>query len=133
MSRGPEIPSVAQLLDIAEDFGIDMTAERAGEYRDAMSGGIRALRRIDDLVEERPEVKYPRTPGRRARPEENPYNAWYWMTDIKGAGAFGIDALFVTEGIHGDELGMADPTPARVTELLAANGVSARAFITTLR
>ena len=85
MSRGPEIPSVAQLLDIAEDFGIDMTAERAGEYRDAMSGGIRALRRIDDLVEERPEVKYPRTPGRRARPEENPYNAWYWMTDIKGA------------------------------------------------
>ena len=77
MSRGPEIPSVAQLLDIAEDFGIDMTAERAGEYRDAMSGGIRALRRIDDLVEERPEVKYPRTPGRRARPEENPYIAWY--------------------------------------------------------
>ncbi len=85
MSRGPELPSVAQLLDIAEDFGIGMTAERAGEYRDAMSGGIRALRRIDDMVEERPEVKYPRTPGRRPRPEENPYNAWYWLTDIKGA------------------------------------------------
>ena len=55
------------------------------------------------------------------------------MTDIKGAGAFGIDALFVTEGIHGEEIGMADPTPARVGELLAANGVSARAFIPTLR
>ena len=26
-----------------------------------------------------------RKPGRRARPEENPYNAWYWLTDIKGA------------------------------------------------
>ena len=85
MSRGPELPSVQQLLDIAEDFGIDMTAERAGQYRDAMSGGIRALRRIDDMVEERPEVKYPRTPGRRPKPEENPYNAWYWLTDIKGA------------------------------------------------
>ena len=85
MSRGPELPSVAQLLDIAEDFGIDMTAERAGEYRDAMSGGIRAMRRIDDLPEDQPEVKYPRTPGRRPRADENPYNAWYWLTDIKGA------------------------------------------------
>ena len=85
MSRGPELPSIVQLLDIAEDFGLDMTAERAGEYRDAMSGGIRALRRIDDMVEERPEVKFPRTPGRRPHAEENPYNAWYWLTDIKGA------------------------------------------------
>ena len=85
MSRGPELPSVAQLLEIAGDFGIDMTPERAAEYRGTMAGGIRAMRRIDDLPEDQPDVKYPRTPGRRPKPEENPYNAWYWLTDIKGA------------------------------------------------
>ena len=85
MSLGPELPSVAQLLEIAGDFGIDMTPDRAAEYRDTMAGGIRAMRRIDDLPEDQPEVKYPRTTGRRPKPEENPYNAWYWLTDIKGA------------------------------------------------
>ncbi|MFP6777083.1 MAG: amidase [Alphaproteobacteria bacterium] len=85
MSLGPELPSVAQLLEIAGDFGIDMTPDRAAEYRDTMAGGIRAMRRIDDLPEDQPEVKYPRTTGRRPKPEENPYNAWYWVTDIKGA------------------------------------------------
>ena len=30
-------------------------------------------------------VKYPRAPGYRPSPEENPHNAWYWKTDIKGA------------------------------------------------
>ena len=85
MSLGPELPSVAQLLEIAGDFGIDMTPDRAAEYRDTMAGGIRAMRRIDDMPEDQPEVKYPRTTGRRPKPEENPYNAWYWLTDIKGA------------------------------------------------
>ena len=72
MSLGPELPSVAQLLEIAGDFGIDMTPDRAAEYRDTMAGGIRAMRRIDDLPEDQPEVKYPRTTGRRPKPEENP-------------------------------------------------------------
>lgn len=85
MSKGPELPSITQLLEIAGDFGIDMTPDRASEYRDAMAGSIRALRRIDDIVEEQPEVKYPRTPGCRPKSEDNPYNAWYWMTDIRGS------------------------------------------------
>ena len=38
------------------------------------------------------------------------------QTDLKGATAFGIDCLFVTAGIHAEELGGARqiPTPARL-------------------
>nr|KAG5700741.1 hypothetical protein BaRGS_029106 [Batillaria attramentaria] len=32
-----------------------------------------------------PRVRYPRTPGHRPTPEENPYNAWAWRCDIRGA------------------------------------------------
>ena len=32
-----------------------------------------------------PEVKYPRTPGKRPAPEENKHNAWYYKTTVKGA------------------------------------------------
>lgn len=53
-------------------------------------------------------------------------------TDIAGASAAGIDALFVTSGIHGEELGVGygEPAdPARVAELLARHGLSAVAAI----
>ena len=30
-------------------------------------------------------VKYPRSPGWRPAPEENPLNAWYWRCEINGA------------------------------------------------
>jgi len=40
--------------------------------------------RVDELVEPTLPVKYPRTPGFRPQPEDNPYNAWYWRTEIKG-------------------------------------------------
>ncbi len=85
MARGPELPSVRQLGEIAADFGLDLTDDELGLQRDAMRGALASLRRIDDLTEERPRVKYPRTPGYRPEPEDNPYNAWYWRTDIEGA------------------------------------------------
>src|SRR5262249_31680876 len=37
------------------------------------------------LAEPKLPVKYPRAPGYRPSAEENPFNAWYWKTDIKGA------------------------------------------------
>ncbi|KAK7488434.1 hypothetical protein BaRGS_00020408, partial [Batillaria attramentaria] len=32
-----------------------------------------------------PVVRYPRTPGYRPGPDDNPYNAWAWRCDISGA------------------------------------------------
>ncbi|RFC65343.1 TIGR01459 family HAD-type hydrolase [Fulvimarina endophytica] len=54
-------------------------------------------------------------------------------TDIKGANGFGVDAVFITRGIHSSELDGADPSEASVASLLRQNGLSARYFLPALR
>jgi HAD superfamily hydrolase (TIGR01459 family) len=54
-------------------------------------------------------------------------------TDIKGAEAFGIDSLFVTAGIHAEELGHRDdPDIAALADMLAAAGVLPKAAMRRL-
>ena len=46
-------------------------------------------------------------------------------TDLKGAAAFGIDCLFVTAGIHAEELGARDnPDAAALAAIFAAAGTA---------
>jgi HAD superfamily hydrolase (TIGR01459 family) len=57
-------------------------------------------------------------------------------TDIKGARAAGYDSLFVTRGIHAEELGIepgADPEPERLAEVCARHGERPTAAIASLR
>jgi ribonucleotide monophosphatase NagD (HAD superfamily) len=51
-------------------------------------------------------------------------------TDIKGANAAGIDALFIADGIHGEEIGAV--TSDHIAELFAKAGVHARAAMRAL-
>jgi HAD superfamily hydrolase (TIGR01459 family) len=51
-------------------------------------------------------------------------------TDVKGANAAGIDALFIADGIHGEEIGAI--TPEHMAELFAKAGVRARAAMRAL-
>jgi HAD superfamily hydrolase (TIGR01459 family) len=54
-------------------------------------------------------------------------------TDLKGATRFGIDCLFVTAGIHAEELGNRDaPDVARLAGIFAEAGTEARAVTRTL-
>jgi HAD superfamily hydrolase (TIGR01459 family) len=54
-------------------------------------------------------------------------------TDLAGAIAFGIDCLFVTAGIHAEELGTRDaPDPAALRDLLAAAGHAPKAVMRKL-
>jgi HAD superfamily hydrolase (TIGR01459 family) len=49
-------------------------------------------------------------------------------TDLKGAAAFGVDCLFVTAGIHSQELGgRDDPDPAAILKIFASAGVAPKA------
>jgi len=48
-------------------------------------------------------------------------------TDLAGAKAFGIDSVFVTAGIHAEELGRDDPDPAVLEKILVTAGVRPRA------
>ena len=54
-------------------------------------------------------------------------------TDLKGAAAFGIDCLFVTAGIHAEELGDRDnPDAAALSDIFAAAGVFPKAVMRRL-
>jgi HAD superfamily hydrolase (TIGR01459 family) len=52
------------------------------------------------------------------------------MTDIRGAGAAGIDALFIADGVHGEDV---EPyTREHIAHLFAGSQVSARAAMRSL-
>lgn len=79
-------PTYEQIEDIAADLDMTMSGEEIEFFHEAMKGLIGAAY---DVVEEMPDyiprVTYPRTPGYRPSGDENPYNAWYVKSEIKGA------------------------------------------------
>jgi HAD superfamily hydrolase (TIGR01459 family) len=55
-------------------------------------------------------------------------------TDLKGAAGFGIDCLFVTGGIHAEELGgRHTPDRAAITQILADAGATPKAIMQRLK
>ena len=85
MTTGPRAPTADDVFEIAAEFGMDLAADEADAYARLMTSALRGYRRLEELPEYKPPVRYPRGPGYRPGPEENPYNAWYWKTDIAGA------------------------------------------------
>tara|TARA_R110000765_G_scaffold78975_1_gene155463 strand:+ start:430 stop:1947 length:1518 start_codon:yes stop_codon:yes gene_type:complete len=77
------MPSINQLLSIAKDKGLELSNEDAASFRELMTGSIASYKRLDTLPEAKLPVVAPRDPGYRPDAKENPYNAWYWKTDIK--------------------------------------------------
>ncbi|MBM3483447.1 MAG: amidase [Alphaproteobacteria bacterium] len=77
-------PTIEEILDIADSYGLALTIEDAESFRKLMAGTAAAYSRIDDLPDTKLPVKYPRDPGYRPAPEENKYNQWYWRCDVKG-------------------------------------------------
>ena len=78
-------PTLEQMMDIVDSFGMSMPSERVAEFLSLMEPNFAAYDLIDQTPDEIPVVKYPRTPGYRPSAEENPLNAWYVKTDIQGA------------------------------------------------
>ena len=85
MPTGPKAPSAQEVADLAAEFEIELSADEAQSYAKMIGGAVHAYRRIEELPERKPPVKYPRGPGYRPSADENPYNAWYWKTEIEGA------------------------------------------------
>src|SRR5215208_73373 len=79
------LPTTEQLADISHSFGLALSDDDLVSFRELMRGPIASCARLDRLVEPKLPVKYPRAPGYRPSTEQNPYNAWYWKTEIKGA------------------------------------------------
>ena len=72
MASGANLPSVEQVLDIADDFGFELTAQEAETYCNLVRGAVKSCRRLDEMTEYRPPVRYPRTVGFRPEAKDNP-------------------------------------------------------------
>ncbi len=78
-------PSLAQMRDMAERFGMNLTDEELSEYLEVMEPNLQAYDRLDRYPDYLPPVRYPRSPGYFPDFSENPLNAWYVKTNIAGA------------------------------------------------
>ena len=78
-------PTHSQLKEIVEGFHMQMPDERIQEFLDVMQGTLDAYDVVDQIPDYLPEVVYPRTAGSRPSPEENPLNAWFVKTEVRGA------------------------------------------------
>ena len=80
-----QLPTIDQLRDVAKQCGLSLADADLESFRGLMAGSVGAYNIIDAMPDEVPRVVYPRTPGYRPGPEENPRNAWYRKTSVKGA------------------------------------------------
>jgi amidase len=77
-------PTPFQLRAVAHDLGMTLTDDDLRSYLDLMAASFGAYDAVEAMPDYLPEVKYPRTPGYQPEGAENPYNAWYVTTTVKG-------------------------------------------------
>lgn len=80
-----ERPNVEELQQLALRLHMTLTKEEAEEYLSILQPNFDAYDLIDSLPDNKPEVRYPRGEGHFPSKEENPHNAWYYKTEVKGA------------------------------------------------
>ncbi|TNE33475.1 MAG: amidase [Alphaproteobacteria bacterium] len=78
-------PSLSQMRAMADRFNMSLSDDELRQFSEIMEPYIQSYDRLDALPDYLPEVRYPRSPGYRPSPSENPLNAWYYKTNIKGA------------------------------------------------
>lgn len=78
-------PSLSQMRDMANRFDMSLTDAELAEYSQIMEPYIQAYDRLDATPDHLPEVRYPRAPGHFPDFAENPLNAWYVKTEVRGA------------------------------------------------
>ena len=78
-------PTLDDIDLIAQQFGLELSVDDLESFQGLIEGPMASYERIDQLVEPKPPVKYPRSGGYRPEPEENQLNAWYYKCDIQGA------------------------------------------------
>jgi len=78
-------PSLEQMRQLIAGLGMSMSDRELLDYLALMEDSFAAYDVVDSMPDNIPEVRYPRTPGRRPEGEENKLNAWYVKTEVKGA------------------------------------------------
>ena len=79
-------PTREGVRDLGHELGLDLSDDDVDFFHELLREGIpAAYEPLDAEPDFLPQVKYPRTPGYRPAPDEDPLGAWYYKTDIKGA------------------------------------------------
>lgn len=78
-------PTLAQMRNMASRFGMSLSDEELLEFLEVIEPNFQSYDRLYAMPDHLPEVRYPRSPGYFPPASENPLNAWYVKTDIKGA------------------------------------------------
>jgi amidase len=78
-------PSAEDLDAGARAHYFDLTDQERESFLQIIDGTLSAYDRLDQLPEPKLPVRYPRLPGRRPNPDENPFGGWAWMCNVKGA------------------------------------------------
>jgi amidase len=78
-------PSLQQLESIAKRYQLELTPEELQSFEGLVDASLQSYEHLNQMVEPKLPVKYKRTPGYRPSSKENPFNAWYWKTSVKGS------------------------------------------------
>ncbi len=79
-------PSLEALADINDALGFGLGETELAEFSAALRPVLDSYRRIDEMADPPPQVKYPRRDiGYRPGGEENPCNGWVWKCSVRGA------------------------------------------------
>ena len=78
-------PTQAEIEAIARDLGLELSPEDLATYTNLAAPMLGGLSLLDALPEGEAPIRYPRTPGTRPAPAENPLGAWYVKARIEGA------------------------------------------------
>ena len=80
-----QLPTIDDLAELAAEYELSLELEDLESFQGLMAGNLASYDRLDELTEPSLPVAYPRSPGCRPQPEDNPLNAWYWRSEITGA------------------------------------------------
>ena len=78
-------PTHDQMKEIVSSLHMSMSDPEIAEYLEVMEGPMQAYDRLQELPDNLPPVRYPRTPGYRPGAAENSLNAWAVKSEVRGA------------------------------------------------
>lgn len=78
-------PTFDQMKDVVAGLHMHLDDHEITTYMQLMEASFQAYDRVDQLPDYIPVVNYPRTPGYRPAPADNPMNAWYYKCEVPGA------------------------------------------------
>ena len=78
-------PTIEELRSLSAANHFTLSDEECHFFYHSLKSNLDNYRYLNEQPDVPLPTKYPRLPGHRPRSEENPLNAWYWKTDIKGA------------------------------------------------